>query len=558
VPPPQYRPKALWRSSSRPLVASVGVITVVGLLLRLPSFGDSLFGDELSTYFIVTGHSLGRINYLLQGHSVDLNPPLFFALAWMAERFGDGASALRIFSLVAGTAVVPLTYLLGVRTVGRRAALVAAALTALSPFLIFFSSEARGYALSVLFVLMCTLALLQALDTQRVHWWVAYALSSGAAIYTHYVTVFFLATLFVWAFWTQPAARGRLLAANAGAAIAYLPWLPTLLRDTRSPGNKVISFLEPFSPNLVRTFLGRSSIGHPLIPLASLPGAAAIAAMIAGLAAGVAGVALNIIRADRVRGLPRVPARTLLILLLALGPPAEIALYSAIGNSVWESRNLIAALPAWALVVGALLTSGRGVLRALAVGLVIVGFAIAAAKMLDPSYRRPDFGAAVNYIDRVGASGDPVIDLPPVTPGPLTEVDTAFALAGRASRERHSVLRLGYPSLSALLSAPPYAGLSPTPPDVVAQRAEALARGHTLFVVGLQGEATSFLTSLSSHFRVVRVRTFPGFYPVAVYAFRDALTRAGVQHNISSGHSVADRASSLALQKLFESTSHPR
>ncbi len=535
----------------------MGLITVAGLLLRLPSFGDTLFGDELSSYFIVTGHSLGRINYLLQGHSVDLNPPLFFVLAWVAERFGDGASALRMISLLAGTAAIPLTYLLGVRTVGRRAGLVASALVALSPFLIFYSSEARAYALSVALVLACTLALLQALDTGRVPWWVAYALCSCAAIYTHYITVFFLAVLFGWAFWTQPDARGRLLAANAAAAIAYLPWLPTLLRDTRSPGNKVISFLEPFSPKLVRTFLGRALIGHPFIPLASLPGAGAIAAVIAGLTAGTVGLSLNTIRADRDRRLPRLPARTLLILLFAVAAPAAIAFYSAVGNSVWEARNLIVALPAWALVVGALVTSAPGVTRIAAVGLVILGFAIAAAKMLDSGYRRPDFGAAVNFIDRVGAPGDPVIDLPPVTPGPLTEVDAAFALADHSSHARHAVLRLGYPSLNDLLSAPPYAGLSPTPADVVARRAEALARGHTLFAVGLQGEARSFLMALSSRFRVLQVRTFPGFYPVSVYVFRDALPRAGVQRKISSGHSAADRASSLALQKLFDTTSPP-
>ncbi len=50
------------------------------------------------------------------------------------------------------------------RTVGRRAALVAAALTALSPFLIFYSAEARGYELMIALVLVSTLALLRAVE----------------------------------------------------------------------------------------------------------------------------------------------------------------------------------------------------------------------------------------------------------------------------------------------------------------------------------------------------------------------------------------------------------
>jgi uncharacterized membrane protein len=56
-------------------------------------------------------HSLSHIVYPLQGHSVDLNPPLFFVLAWFVERFGDGPQAIRLVSVLAGTAAIPLTYL---------------------------------------------------------------------------------------------------------------------------------------------------------------------------------------------------------------------------------------------------------------------------------------------------------------------------------------------------------------------------------------------------------------------------------------------------------------
>src|SRR6188472_4340318 len=93
------------RERSAPgLLLLVGAITVIGLLLRLPSFDDSLFGDELSTYYLLTGHGLGRVIHLLRGHSVDLNPPLYLALAWAAERLGDPDQTLRLPSLVAGTA----------------------------------------------------------------------------------------------------------------------------------------------------------------------------------------------------------------------------------------------------------------------------------------------------------------------------------------------------------------------------------------------------------------------------------------------------------------------
>lgn len=513
----------LQRSPSTLVVVLVAAITAAGVLLRLPSFGDSLFGDELSTYYIVTSHGLGRIVYLLQGHSVDLNPPLFFLLAWVAERFGDGAQTLRLVSLLAGTAAIPLTYLLGVWTVGRRAALVGAALIALSPFLIFYSTEARAYALLLLLVLVCTLCLLRALDTGRLCWWAAYGFGSCAAMYTHYIAVFFLATLFVWAFVTAPRARPALLAVNLAAAIGYLPWLPTLIKDTRSPGNLVISFLEPFSAHLVARSLARWSIGHPFLPVTKLPGHAALAVVLVGLAAALLGGALRAFRGSDEHRFTGLSPGAVLVVVLLVAPPAEIALYSLVGHSVWEPRNLIAGWPALALAVGALVTSARGLLRVATVGMVILAYAIGAAKMLESSNQRPDYGSAVSFIDRVGPSGAPVIDVPGPTPGPLTELDAAFAQAGQSARERHPVLRLGLPSLHALLRAPPYARVSPTAPPAVISHAVQLARSQTLFVVALgQNSALlrTLLKPLPSPFHEVETRRFAGLAPVSLYVFR--------------------------------------
>ena len=248
-----------------PALLLVGAITTVGLVLRLPHYHDSLFGDELSTYFIVTGHSLGRVIDLLQGNSVDLNPPLFFVLAWATEGLGDSPQLIRLGSFAAGIAAIPLTYLLGLWTVGRRAALVGAALVALSPFLIFYTTEARAYGLVLLLVILSTLTLLRALETRRVRWWAAYAACSCAVAYTHYPPVFLLAGQFAWAFWTRPDARTALVAANAAAALAYLPWLPTVLDNTGSPG-AVDRHPQPLRPRCdrdrPRALVGRASV-HP-------------------------------------------------------------------------------------------------------------------------------------------------------------------------------------------------------------------------------------------------------------------------------------------------------
>ena len=164
--------QAQLRSPSTPAATPlilVGVMTVIGLLLRLPSLGDSLFGDELSTYFTVTGHGLGRTVRIVRSDQ-ELTPPLYYVLAWLTSRLGSSPDALRLPSVLAGVTAIPLTYCLGMRTVGRNAALVGTGLMAASPFLIFYSTEARAYALMLVLGLLSTLALLKALEAGQRRW----------------------------------------------------------------------------------------------------------------------------------------------------------------------------------------------------------------------------------------------------------------------------------------------------------------------------------------------------------------------------------------------------
>src|SRR5581483_6881785 len=123
------------------LSASAGVVivlTVFGMAIRLVVAHQSLFADELSTYWIVAAHGLRGVLSLLYStasiHHAEITPPLSFVAAWVPAQLGHSPELLRSPSLIAGTLSIPVVYLLGLRTVGRAAALVATALTTLSPF----------------------------------------------------------------------------------------------------------------------------------------------------------------------------------------------------------------------------------------------------------------------------------------------------------------------------------------------------------------------------------------------------------------------------------------
>ena len=118
-------PNAVNRFGTR-AAGLVAAITVVGAAVRLVILHDSLFADELSTYWIISGRGLGGVISTVHTDA-EITPPLYFVLAWLTTRLDLTAEMLRAPSFLAGVAAIPLIYLLGLRTVGRAAALVASA-----------------------------------------------------------------------------------------------------------------------------------------------------------------------------------------------------------------------------------------------------------------------------------------------------------------------------------------------------------------------------------------------------------------------------------------------
>ncbi len=124
-------------------------LTLLAAALRLWGLGDrSLWYDEFATLSVVR-ETAGR--WLTAD---PIHPPGYYLLlgAW-TRLFGDGPFLLRLPSAILGAAVVPAVHGLAVAAGARpRVALLAATLVALSPFDVYFSQEARMYALALVAV----------------------------------------------------------------------------------------------------------------------------------------------------------------------------------------------------------------------------------------------------------------------------------------------------------------------------------------------------------------------------------------------------------------------
>jgi mannosyltransferase len=392
---------------------ALGALTVLAFALRVVGIDQSLFGDEYFTHAIVTENGLGGVWSTV--YETSITPPLHYGLAWLAvQAGGDTIALVRLPSLVLGTATVPLIFFLGRRIGGDRVGLLAALLMTLSPFAIFYSTEARGYGTLMALVTLSALALIRAVEGEGRGWWIVYALSSCAALWTHYTAVFVLVAQAVWAAWTHRELLRGLVLTQVAIAVGYLPWLPGFLEQSKNEeGIAVIGLFSPLSFERVFEFPLRTLIGHPFLGLKELPGQIGLLLVLSVLALAVA---FAVRRPPGLRGLAALlRSERGLILMLTLATPVGLLLYDVAGPTLYGTRNLSASLPALvvlgALVLGSLTTAAPRWLAVPAIASLVVVFTVAAIESVGDENRRPPYREGARYLDNV-AGNDPIVEAP--------------------------------------------------------------------------------------------------------------------------------------------------
>ncbi|MEA3460120.1 MAG: glycosyltransferase family 39 protein, partial [Chloroflexota bacterium] len=140
-------PKRCFISERRVQISLIIIILVAALLRFYRLDGQSLWADEGNSVALA-GRDLATI---ARNAARDIHPPLYYwLLHFWVMAFGKSEIAVRSLSALLGTALVYLTFLLGCRLFGRRVGLAAALLSALSPFQVYYSQEARMYILATL------------------------------------------------------------------------------------------------------------------------------------------------------------------------------------------------------------------------------------------------------------------------------------------------------------------------------------------------------------------------------------------------------------------------
>jgi uncharacterized membrane protein len=353
-------------------------VTAAAVALRIPYLGNqSLWYDETFTHAIVTAPSIADVWHNIR--STEGTPPLYYLLTWgWAKLFGiHSDAALRATAGVAGAASAPVAFAALRRLVGERTALAAAALVAASPMLVWYSLDARAYALLVLlsFVSLWAMSLILERPTRRR--WLAWALAAAAAVWTHYFAAFLVAAEVAVLLWRLPAARVATLAWTALAGALAAPLVTVLSAQSDARTDHIGSL--PLGSRLGQA--GRQLAMGPNVPRAWLE-AIGLALAAAGLAAG----ALAARRDPR----PRVP---IAIAAIAIGLPLFLSVTGIEDRLL--ARNMLIAYPCLAAVAAVGLVRLRAVPVAL---LVAVGVATTIWVEGDWRYQNADWRGAARTL----------------------------------------------------------------------------------------------------------------------------------------------------------------
>ena len=395
----------------------LALICVAGAALRFATLDlQSLWYDEAVTAQLLQMDLSGLVRAIPDSEST---PPLYYLLGWLwTHVFGTGEVGLRSLSALVGTAAIPVVWALGRRIGGEPAGLVAAAIVAVNPMLVWFSQEARAYALLVLLAALAALLWLRALERPTPGRAVAWGIVAGLAVATHYYAIFLVGPMASWLALRLPGARtrGAALAPLGLALVALAPLAlsqrandsASFIRDSalatriiQVPKQMLVGYDSP-----AETLLAVLSGVVLLVALGGLwrmlaggddPAARAGAEAGRGADAGGRAEAGHTAEAGRGRG-DGIALAALVAAALVLPALAALA-----GEDHLITRNLLAVSPLGAALAGAGLAHAARAWPSVGPAAIASGFVLGVATVvgvaIDPRSQRDDWRGAVAALD---------------------------------------------------------------------------------------------------------------------------------------------------------------
>jgi uncharacterized membrane protein len=376
------------------------LVLIIAIALRLIGINQSLWLDEaininvvkiLNPQQLVFSYSLG-----------DFHPPLFHLILkgwyvlWTALNLPVSELTFRLPSVIFGVLTVYMVYLIARRLFSKTTALIACTLTATAPLAIYYSQEARMYALACFLTTVSVYFFLSILQKDKLLNWIGFIVSTALLLYSDYIPYLMLPILvFYLLVRRKTIARGTLLAFIPAFIIILAlitPWLFVFPKQfavglsaaTVSPAwAHVVG--SPELKSLPLTFVkfawGRISIDNKLIyALSFIPTALFVALLFL----------FSALRTNAKRS----------FLYLWLFGPIVLAFIMAFFVPVFSYFRMLFVLPAYYIILSAGITilNHKWLTRILLFIALTINIVAIIVFLINPAFQREDWRKATNYI----------------------------------------------------------------------------------------------------------------------------------------------------------------
>lgn len=337
APPPRRR--LGWPRSDWALIALPTALAAVLCLTEITT--RSLGFDEAATVTIASqhGHALRSAIAHDGGNMSGFYVLLHVLMGW----FGNGPLVLRLPSALASVVTVALVGMIGLRLFGRRAALAASLLAAVSLPLVFWAQNARGYAPMVAFVCAGYLVFIAQVRGGSGRGWIAYVLLMSLATYSSFVAVLVIpAQLLVL---LGPERRRPLRSFGLSLVGIALLCIPLIVLAARRGSGQLFWVPRPTHEIDVQVLQSLTSAG---LEPSFHSTATTTLALVSTLALLLVVTAASVPEWRRSRGWGGA-----MVVMWVLVPALLTFVYSLVFQPLFLPRNLLMSVPAVALLLGA-------------------------------------------------------------------------------------------------------------------------------------------------------------------------------------------------------------
>lgn len=212
----------------------------VGICVRFLGLGkESFWLDEFFSFWI-SGKGVTDIISSVK-HSTDM-PLYHLLLHFWRYIFGQTEWGIRSFSAFIGALTIVLFFLTARSLMGDKESLIGSLIFALAPFHIYYSQEARAYALLAFVTMGCIYFTTKISDSRKYSGLVGLLVFEVATLYTHYYGLFVIATLNLYMAYLILIRKEDVgvlkswIVVQIAVLILYAPWISVFIKRLEAGG----------------------------------------------------------------------------------------------------------------------------------------------------------------------------------------------------------------------------------------------------------------------------------------------------------------------------------